>query len=40
VIIGHGDGRVMVRDSDGTTQVEDQSDIFSDISNIFADAGD
>lgn len=40
VIIGHGDGRVMVRDSDGTTQVEDQSDGSSDISNIFADAGD
>jgi hypothetical protein len=29
-----------VRDSDGTTQVEDQSDGSSDISNIFADAGD
>ena len=39
VIIGHGDGRVMVRDSAGTTQAEDQSDV-SDLSNIFADARD
>jgi hypothetical protein len=30
----------MVRDNDGTTQVEDQSDSSSELSNIFADAGD
>jgi ribose 5-phosphate isomerase A len=39
VIIGHGDGRVMVRDSAGATQAEDRSD-HSDPFNIFADAGD
>jgi ribose 5-phosphate isomerase A len=39
VIIGHGDGRVLVRDAAGTTQAADQSDIF-DLSNIFAEAGD
>ena len=39
VIIGHGDGRVVVRDAAGTTQAEDQGDM-SDLSNIFADARD
>ena len=39
VVIGHGDGRVLLRDSAGTTQAEDQSDI-SDPASIFAGARD
>ncbi len=39
VIIGHADGRVMVRDSSGTTRAQDRQDLH-DLSNIFADAGD
>ncbi|MCA3508045.1 MAG: ribose-5-phosphate isomerase RpiA [Rhodobacter sp.] len=39
VIIGHADGRVMVRDRTGATQAEDGSDL-PDLSNIFADTGD
>jgi len=39
VIIGHADGRVIVRDRTGATQAEDRSDL-PDLSNIFADTGD
>jgi ribose 5-phosphate isomerase A len=37
VIIGHGDGRVTVRDNAGTTQAEDMADLSEPI-NIFAEA--
>jgi ribose 5-phosphate isomerase A len=39
VIIGHADGRVVVRDKTGATQAEERKDL-SDLSNIFADTGD
>ncbi|MCA3510536.1 MAG: ribose-5-phosphate isomerase RpiA [Rhodobacter sp.] len=39
VIIGHADGRVVVRDKTGATQAEESKDL-SDLSNIFADTGD
>ena len=37
VIIGHGDGRVTVRDNAGTTRAEDMADLSEPI-NIFAEA--
>jgi ribose 5-phosphate isomerase A len=39
VVIGHGDGRVEVRDINEGTVAEDRVD-FADVGNIFADLGD